>query len=169
MREKELIIYRHIFGKEGKLLADMSWIMEHYRELEPVAGDSDRAETMKEMFYGCIHELLELAGNHGFYGNLWHCFLANLLVNNENSYSRACEVVGAVEGSINQAALHDIVIFKEFFDFDFAPLQKLGKRAGRWWRITKAAMRRARSTIQGYGSGSAIWRRSLAMTIHRRR
>lgn len=125
MREKELIIYRHIFGKEGKLLADMSWIMEHYRELEPVAGDSDRAETMKEMFYGCIHELLELAGNHGFYGNLWHCFLANLLVNNENSYSRACEVVGAVEGSINQAALHDIVIFKEFFDFDFAPLQKL--------------------------------------------
>lgn len=125
MREKELIIYRHIFGKEGKLLADMSWIMEHYRELEPVAGDSDSAETMKEMFCGCIHELLELAGNHGFYGNLWHCFLANLLVNNENSYSRACEVVGAVEGSINQAALHDIVIFKEFFDFDFTPLQKL--------------------------------------------
>lgn len=125
MRDKELIIYRDIFGKEGKLLADMSYIMEHYRELEPVAGPSARAENMKEMFYSCIHELLELAGNHGFYGNLWHCFLTNLLVNNENSYSRACEVVGAVDGSINQAVLHDIVIFKEFFDFDFTPLQKL--------------------------------------------
>ena len=125
MREKELIVYRNIFGKEGKLLADMSYIMDHYKEIEPVAGVSARMEDMREMFYGCIHELLELAGNHGFYGNLWHCYLTNLLVNDENSYSRACEVVGAVEGSINQAVLHDIVIFKEFFDFDFTPLKRL--------------------------------------------
>lgn len=125
MREKELIIYRDICGKEGKLLADMSWLMDHYNEPGPAPGGSMKAGTMKELFFGCIHELLELAGNHGFYGNLWHCFLTNLLVNNENSYSRACEVVGAVEGSINQAVLHDIVIFKEFFDFDFAPLKKL--------------------------------------------
>lgn len=125
MREKELIVYRNIFGKEGKLLADMSYIMDHYKEIEPVAGVSARMEDMREMFYRCIHELLELAGNHGFYGNLWHCYLTNLLVNDENSYSRACEVVGAVEGSINQAVLHDIVIFKEFFDFDFTPLKRL--------------------------------------------
>lgn len=125
MREKELIIYRNICGKEGKLLADMSWLMDHYNEPGSAPTVSKKEGTMKELFFGCIHELLELAGNHGFYGNLWHCFLTNLLVNNENSYSRACEVVGAVEGSINQAVLHDIVIFKEFFDFDFAPLKKL--------------------------------------------
>ncbi|MCI9298909.1 MAG: ATP-binding protein [Lachnospiraceae bacterium] len=125
MREKELIVYRNMSREEGKLLSDMSYIMDHYKEIEGKENLPEKAGKMKEMFYACIHELLELAGNHGFYGNLWHCYLANLLVNDENSYSRACEVVGAVSGSINQAVLHDIVIFKEFFDFDFAPLTEL--------------------------------------------
>lgn len=125
MREKELILYRNITGKEERLLADMSYIMEHYKEILKQDKVSREAEEMRSLFYACVHKLLEQAGNHGFYGNLWHCYLTNLLVNDENSYSLACEVVGAVEGSINQAALHDIAIFKEFFDFDFLPLQKL--------------------------------------------
>ena len=65
-----------------------------------------------------------MAGNHGFYGNLWHCYLTNLLVNNENSYSKACEIRGEVEGTINAAVLHDIVIFKELFDYDFSDMVK---------------------------------------------
>ena len=127
MREKELILYRDIGAveKEGGILADMSYIMEHGKEIGPVTGVSSSAQPMKELFYSCVHRLLEQAGNHGFYGNLWHCYLANLLVNNENSYSLACEMAGAVKGSINQAALHDIEIFKEFFDFDFSPLKKI--------------------------------------------
>ena len=108
MREKELIVYRD-FEEDG-LLYDMAWLMTNYRE----AGEKGR-----NLFYQCIHRLIELAGNYGFHGNLWHCYLANLLVNNENSYSCGCEIRGRVEGSINDAALHDIVIFKEFYDFDF--------------------------------------------------
>lgn len=110
MREKELIVYRNF--EDGELLYDMAWIMEHYLE----AGDH------AELLYDCIHRLIELAGNYGFHGNLWHCYLANLLVNNENSYSCGCEIRGEIEGTINDAALHDIVIFKEFYDYDFAPL-----------------------------------------------
>ena len=111
MREKELIVYRD-FEEDG-LLYDMAWLMTNYRE----AGEKGR-----NLFYQCIHRLIELAGNYGFHGNLWHCYLANLLVNNENSYSCGCEIRGKVEGSINDAALHDIVIFKEFYDFDFKPM-----------------------------------------------
>ena len=111
MREKELIVYRD-FEEDG-LLYDMAWLMTNYRE----AGEKGR-----NLYYQCIHRLIELAGNYGFHGNLWHCYLANLLVNNENSYSCGCEIRGKVEGSINDAALHDIVIFKEFYDFDFKPM-----------------------------------------------
>ena len=114
MREKELIVYRDLSKEEGKLLSDMSFLMDHYDD------EYYNLEDRSGLFYSCIHELLEMAGNHGFYGNLWHCFLAHLLVNDENSYSRACEVVGPVEGSINQAVLHDIIIVKEFFDYDFS-------------------------------------------------
>lgn len=112
MRDTELIVYKD-FQEEGQLLFDMSWLMEHYDD------SFYMKEDLSALMYENIHKLLELAGNHGFYGNLWHCYLANLLVNNENAYSRACEIKGAVEGSINDAVLHDIVIIKEFFDYDF--------------------------------------------------
>lgn len=113
IREQELIVYRNFEKQEAELLHDMAWLMENY-----LSEETDR-EKKAEMVYHCMYCLLELAGNYGFYGNLWHCYLSHLLVNNENSYSRACEIRGRVEGSINQAVLHDIVIFKELFDYDF--------------------------------------------------
>ncbi len=116
MRERELIVYKDFGKEEGSLLQDMAWLMEHYKD-----GDGNK-EEMACLMYDCIHRLLEMAGNHGFYGNLWHCYLSNLLVNNENSYSKACEIRGRVQGTINRAVLHDIVIFKEFFDYDFGDM-----------------------------------------------
>ena len=63
-----------------------------------------------------------MAGNYGFHGNLWHCYLTHLLVTDENSYSRGCEMRRGMEGAINEAALHDLKVFKEFYDYDFAPM-----------------------------------------------
>ena len=116
MRIDELIVYK--IDKDEHILHDMSYIMDSFEKKEQV---EDRTE-LKDIFYGCMQKLIELAGNHGFYGNLWHCYLTNILVNNENSYSRSTEIVGAVEGSINDAVLHDISIFKELFDYNFEEL-----------------------------------------------
>lgn len=110
MRTDELIIFKD-FGDE-KILYDMVWLMEH---LEEPTQDKNK----RNILFDCMHGLLEQAASHGFYGNLWHCYLTNLLVNNENSYSCACEIRGQVEGSINDLALHDIAIIKELFDYDF--------------------------------------------------
>ena len=118
MREQELIVYKDFTEEEGRILYDMVFLMEHYKD------DYYNKEDLCALLYECIHSLLEMAGNHGFYGNLWHCYLTNLLVNNENSYSKACEIRGEVEGTINRAVLHDIVIFKEFYDYDFSDMAK---------------------------------------------
>ena len=113
MREQELIVYRKF--EDGQLLHDMCRLMEYDKDVT------------RELMYDCIHRLIDLAGHYGFYGNLWHCYLANLLVNNENSYSLGCEIRGAIDGTINEAVLHDIEIFKEFYDYDFAPMcEELG-------------------------------------------
>lgn len=114
MREQELLIYGD-FEDDG-ILQDMAWLMEHY------ADDYYNEEDKAALLYDCMHRLLELSGSHGFYGNLWHCYLSNLLVNNENSYSTACEVVGSIEGTINEAVLHDFEILKEFYDYDFSDM-----------------------------------------------
>ena len=115
MKENELLIYKN-FGEDGQLLEDMAWLMEHYND------EYYNVDDIKALLYECMHSLLEMAGDLGFYGNLWHCYLANLLVNNENSYSRSCEITGAIEGTLNDAVLQDIVIFKEFYDYDFTDM-----------------------------------------------
>ena len=121
MRIDELIVYR--IDKEERVLNDISFIIDCYERY----GQEFDPDDYKEMFYLCMQQLIEMAGNHGFYGNLWHCYLTNILVNHENSYSRATEIVGAVEGSINDAVLHDISIFKYLYDYSFENLvSKLG-------------------------------------------
>ena len=117
MRDDRLIVYREF--EDGDILRDMVWLIENYE------NEYYNLEDKAALFYECIHKLIEEAGNHGFYGNLWHCYLTNLLVNNENSYSKACEIKGNVEGTINQAVLHDIAIFKELYDYDFSDMRKV--------------------------------------------
>lgn len=114
MRTKELILYK--CKEDGSIMRAMEGLTRHF-ELD----DVDRSDLM-ELFYACIHELIEMAESHGFEGNLWHSYLAFLLANDENAYSTACEVVGEVEGTINQAALHDLEIFRELFAYDFTNL-----------------------------------------------
>lgn len=112
---KNLILYKEF--ENGKLFYDFAWIIENYQ------NEYYNKEDVESLFYECLKRLMELAESHGLEGNLWHSFIAFLLVNNENAYSRACEIRGEVEGSINEIAKHDFAILQEYFDFD---LMKLG-------------------------------------------
>lgn len=86
--------------------------------------DSD-LEYERESYCKAVNMLLEMAANYGFSGNLWHTYLTWLLVNSENAFSKSCEIVGAVEGSINVMARHDLTVFKELFDFDIAKIDEM--------------------------------------------
>ncbi len=109
---RNLILYKDF--EYGNLFYDFTWLMENY------SNDYYNKEDIEALLYECLHQLVELAVSHGFEGNLWHSFVTFLLVNNENAYSKACEIHGEVEGSINQIVLHDFMIIKECFDFDFS-------------------------------------------------
>ncbi|MCI5878452.1 MAG: ATP-binding protein [Lachnospiraceae bacterium] len=113
---KELIIYKDF--KNGRLFYNFTWILENYK------NDYYNKEDIRALFYECFHDLLELAGSHGFEGNLWHNFLTFLLINNENAYSTASEKRGKIGGSLEEIALHDFSIFKGFFDFDLDILKE---------------------------------------------
>ena len=111
---KNLILYKDF--DDGELFYNMTWIMENYK------NEFYNKEDIQSLLYECLNQLMELAVSHGFEGNLWHCFLAFILVNNENAYSKACEIRGEVDGSINKVVLHDFDIIKSFFDFDLQQL-----------------------------------------------
>lgn len=108
----ELLLYKNF--KRQDIIDDLS-ALERYIE-----DDDITLSEAKKIFYSFTGKLIDLAVSHGYSGNLWHAFLTYILANNENSYSRACEIRGEVEGSINEIALHDFAIFKELFDYDFS-------------------------------------------------
>ncbi len=109
-RIQECILYRDF--QHGEILQKMTMLMCVYEEQQ------SKLTEKRELFYECANGLVEIAGSYGFSGNLWHNYLTFLLVNHENAFSTASEIRGAVEGSINELALHDFAIFKELYDFD---------------------------------------------------
>ncbi len=116
MYTNELILYKNM--DYGDILQDMTFLMENH------GSGFYNAEDLKSLLFECVNKLLELSVSHGFEGNLWHAYLTLLLVNDENAYSTSCEIVGEIEGSINEIALHDFGIFKELFDYDFSELER---------------------------------------------
>lgn len=134
MREQMLLIYRGIL--EDALFSDLACLIDDYERRKPkkeAAGKTAGADgvcggvpyedgEMTKAACRCMGGLLRCAAEYGFHGNLWHCYLANLLVNDENPYSISCEITGGTEGSLNKAALHDMEILREFFACDFGAM-----------------------------------------------
>ncbi len=118
----KLVIYKDL-GSDNLLyrLADV------IREWDGIP-DQGKAASEKEIviskIYSIIHQLLEISTNYGFDQNLWHNYLAYLLVTSENPFSITCEKVGAKEGSVNQFARSDFKIIKALFDYDFTSLEQ---------------------------------------------
>lgn len=116
MRTNELMLYKNM--EYGEILKDITFLIDNYE------SEFYNKEDLRGLLFDCINELLELSVSHGFEGNLWHTYLTFLLASDENAYSTSCEIVGEIEGSLNEIALHDFAIFKEMFDYDSEELEK---------------------------------------------
>ena len=116
MRTNELMLYKNM--EYGEILRDMTFLIENSE------SEYYNREDLRSLLFECVNALLELSVSHGFEGNLLHTYLTYLLASDENAYSTSCEIVGEVDGSINQIALHDFEIFKELFDYDFSRVEK---------------------------------------------
>ena len=108
-RLNECILYRNF--EHGEILDKMAELMNAWEQKAPDLKEKEG------LFFECANGLVETAGAYGFSGNLWHCYLTFLLVNNENAFSTACEIRGAVNGSINELALNDFGVFKGRYIF----------------------------------------------------
>ena len=105
---RERVIYRNL--KHEELLEHMACLM----GMAKCDGEPDP--------FSCAGQLVDLAARYGFEGNLWHCFLALCLGDNENAYTTACEGRGAAGGTLDELAKGDFSIFKALFDFDLTSL-----------------------------------------------
>ena len=107
MDRRPLVLYRNFRYQElynkmaGLLLGD---------------GDKNQADA-----YACAGQLVQLAADYGFQGNLWHCFLALCLANHENAYSVSCEIRGDMGGTLSALARQDFQIGKSQAESIYCP------------------------------------------------
>ncbi len=90
---------------------------------EDFRGNSDTKEHLKTRIFVQVRRLLELATQYGFDKNLWHNYLAYLLITDENPFSFTCEKAARRDGTVNHFALNDFSVFKNLFDFDFSEIE----------------------------------------------
>ena len=108
-----LLLFRNLSREDDSLLKDILSLQEHYLD------EATPSKEKQALFADCVGRILAMGEAYGFYGNLWDCFLTKILVNDENEYSRSCEIRGTVEGSINKVCLLDMAVFREMFHLDF--------------------------------------------------
>ena len=116
---QECVLYRNMENSE--LLEKMTELM------DCLIRDGEHMENNRPLFFQCVNGLVETAASYGFAGNLWHNYLTLLLVSHENAFSTACEIRGAVDGSINELALHDFEIFLRLYKYDLEVFDRVFK------------------------------------------
>ncbi len=113
MKVDELLLYKEERPLLQRFCACFDKAVEEF-------SDNDRRE-----FFDSISELVNFGAKHGFYGNLWHCYITYVMVYNENPYSIDCEMHGNVGGTFDSIAKHDFTILKELFDYDLSSFDSI--------------------------------------------
>lgn len=115
----KLIMYGNM--EQDCILYQMGDIFRRFHE----GKESD--SKLIEDIYTQVKRILIVSTDYGFDENLWQCYLAFYLVNDENPFSLTCEKVGASEGSVNHFAKNDFEVFRKLFHYDFSEIEeKLG-------------------------------------------
>ncbi len=112
----KLIIYKGQ-GESAQILNSLGDI---FRRLDREGADR---EELRSDVYAVVRHLLDLATRYGFDKNLWHNYLAYLIITDENPFSLTYEKAGKQEGTVNTFALNDFSVIKRLFDFDFSRIE----------------------------------------------
>ncbi len=119
MNTTQLIIYRNF--KYQQLFDQMARLL----------WGTEEGERTPDPF-ALANQLIELAAEYGFEGNLWHCFLALCLANHENAYSISCEIRGDQGGTLSHLARQDFAVIWQLYKKDIRVLDKLTEGSFVW-------------------------------------
>ncbi len=117
---KNFLLYRDLIKQENSTINEMSIVLNHMILISEQYTTTNSKETVKPVLLDVMSQLFVFATERGYHGNLWHCFLADYLVNHENSFSLSCERRGSHGGTIEEAALHDFQEFMHLYALDLS-------------------------------------------------
>lgn len=111
----KLTLYRNY---DNSYLDNIADIITEYESVNPSGNNKINS---------FIYDLLNFASEFGLSGNLWHNYLAYLIIISENPFSIQSEKRNGINGSIKHFALSDLKIFFKLINYEFENIKILSK------------------------------------------
>lgn len=78
-----------------------------------------KLRSVEKCYYDMLQSLIKAAERNQWNGDLWKNYVLELVLNDENIFSLACERSGEkISAGLYQSALNDIAVLKELFNFN---------------------------------------------------
>lgn len=76
------------------------------------------------LLYDSLNHVFKVADENNLKGNLWHTYLTQFLIENENTFTLSCELNPKYDDSIKDIVLNDLKIIKKLYSIDFQKIEK---------------------------------------------
>ncbi len=117
-------MYRDI---DSLIIYRKSALQEILKEMRDIFYEFDNKEYDKDKLTGRIYtqinNLLDVATDYGFDGNLWKNYIAYVLCISENPFTITCEKAEAQTGTVNDFVKEDLVHFYNILNYDFSEIE----------------------------------------------
>lgn len=77
------------------------------------------------LLYDSLNHVFKVADENNLKGNLWHAYLTQFLIENENTFTLSCELNPKYDDSIKDIVLNDLKIIKKLYSIDFQKIEKI--------------------------------------------
>lgn len=117
---QRLLLYRQILKDETIRKAQELVLM--------MDTPGQKLRSVEKCYFAMLQSLIKAAERNKWNGDLWKNHVLELVLNDENIFSLACERSGEkISAGLYQSALHDIAVLKELFNFNLLEIaEKLG-------------------------------------------
>ncbi len=117
----KVVVYNKL--EEDSLLLRLAEVTRQWEDINQNNKSSLKEVHIISEINMIINELLDFARIYDINGNLWHNYLAYLIISQENPFSLLCENATSKEGTINQLVKEDFKVLKKLWDYDFIDLE----------------------------------------------
>lgn len=117
----KVVVYNKL--EEDSLLLRLAEVTRQWEDINQNNKSSLKEVHIISEINMIINELLDFARIYDINGNLWHNYLAYLIISQENPFSLLCENAASKEGTINQLVKEDFKVLKKLWDYDFIDLE----------------------------------------------
>ncbi|WP_243832483.1 ATP-binding protein [Orenia marismortui] len=106
-----LLLYRNIL--DDQIVKKLSKLISSLNK-----NNNTDTKTLKNNYYELIADLIKIAEQENFAGDIWKEYLLKLIITDQNIFSLRCEQDAKNIGdSLYQAAIHDLKILQQIYQF----------------------------------------------------